>query len=158
MTTIPALLLIVAGALQPTETIDREGSFELSGGNGYLRENYSGFSYGVTYIGPVVGVGNLTISYDKLPTGLDSFTVGWRVEHPLSGRCSLSSEFGLTYVVGGSNVYYSDLLFSISANLVYQVTDDQGWFIGYEHKSHAYLTGSRNPGSNTVYAGIIWRF
>ena len=156
MTTIPALVAIVLGTMPAGETINREGTFALSHGQGYRRETHTGPAWGFTYIGPQWGVGNVTLGYDSIADG--AFTLGWRIEQPLTGQWSWATDFGLAHVIGGQEVFGSDTLFSLSASLIYQVNERTAVFAEYEHKSHAWLFGDKNPGSNAVSIGIMMEF
>lgn len=163
MTAITVVAAIIIASLSPGETMDREGWGHITHGQGWRNDIPTGPSFGLSYIGPQVGPGNVTLNYDQLTARIPAYGIGYRIEQPLTGQWSWASEFGVAHVdypadLGRFESYGSETLFTISASLIYQASENAALFIQYEHMSHGYLLGDRNPGSNVIGIGFMGRF
>lgn len=149
MAALPAIIAIGTGALlSPGETIDRADTFMLHGGTGYRYETHVGDTWGLTYIGQNIGAGNVFMSYNDIPGGFMA-GAGYRMEFALSDGFSWSAGLSLNHYEGGVNLGAYTLA-GVHASLIYHLGEKTAIGLGFDHYSHAYILGDKNPGWNQI--------
>lgn len=148
----PTLVAITLGALIAQGDVQhRTGQFEFTAGQGYRNETFIGDAYGLTYIGPEFGPANVFFSLHSLPGDAYLAGAGLRIERAIDDQWSWSSGLSLNHYhqANGPNLG-ADTLAGIHASLIYQVTDRAAIGLGYDHYSHGYFLGDKNPGWNQI--------